>query len=815
MKHIFAFLIASIITATVFAQSPQAISYQAVIRDATNNLVPNQSVGMQISILQGTADGTEVYIETQTPETNTNGLISIEIGTGTIVSGDFAAIDWATGPYFIKTDVDPEGGEAYTITGISQLLSVPYAMYANKAGNTFSGDYNDLTNQPGFTGWDTNVTDDFDGDYNNLTNTPDFTDWDTNVTDDFSGNFNDLTDVPTNLDVDVTDDFSGDYNDLTNKPDFANWDTDPTDDFEGNYNSLTNTPDFTGWDTNAADDFSGSYNDVVDLPEFLDIDSTDDFSGNYNDLTNKPDFTGWDTDTTDDFNGQYNNLIGIPTNISHFLNDVAYLTYYSENDPIYSASPASTITESNIINWNTDISETNEIQIISISNDTLYLTNGNFAVLPKGASSLDDAYHIGQTITADNDAFEVAGTDGVLFSGTLGEGTIPASGSGTRMMWYPRKAAFRTGTVSNNEWDDENIGNYSFAAGDRTTASGDYSTAIGRAATATGEASTALGYRANASGVNSVALSHYANASGDNSIAIGNESIADGEYGIAMGKDAHASGNNAIAMGEFTNATGDFSTAMGFRTNAESYNSVTIGRYNVGGGDANNWVETDPLFEIGNGSSDTDKSNALTVYKNGNIEISGDITGVTDPTDPQHIVTKAYVDNGYQVGDIMFGGIIFWVDETHKHGLVASLEDQASEVPWDQGYALTRATGTSVFSGKRNTNLIIITNFQNGEPEVDYAAGVCVNYNSPDSLGNYGDWFLPSIDELELMYQNRDIINSVAASNGGQQLSSSSYWSSSEVTNLPGMAKIFSFTNGNSSTIFKTSTYGVRAIRQF
>lgn len=138
-----------LITASVYSQSPDKISYQAVIRNSTNKLVANTAVGMRISILQTTATGSAVYVETQKPTTNLNGLASLEIGSGTVVSGTFASIDWSKGPYFIKTETDPNGGTSYTISGISQLLSVPYALYAKTAGNGFSGNYNDLTNKPG------------------------------------------------------------------------------------------------------------------------------------------------------------------------------------------------------------------------------------------------------------------------------------------------------------------------------------------------------------------------------------------------------------------------------------------------------------------------------------------------------------------------------------------------------------------------------------------------------------------------------------------------------------------------------------------
>ena len=123
---------ALLLTLSSFAQAPEKMSYQAVIRGANNALVTNQQVGMQISILQGS---TAVYEETQTPTSNTNGLVSLEIGTGTVISGSFTAIDWSADTYFIKTETDPTGGTNYTITGTSQLLSVPYALYATTSGD--------------------------------------------------------------------------------------------------------------------------------------------------------------------------------------------------------------------------------------------------------------------------------------------------------------------------------------------------------------------------------------------------------------------------------------------------------------------------------------------------------------------------------------------------------------------------------------------------------------------------------------------------------------------------------------------------------
>jgi hypothetical protein len=130
MKKIYSILVALILTANVFAQAPQKMSYQAVIRNSSSALVTSTTVGMKISILQGSTTGTPVYVETQTATTNANGLVSLEIGTGTAITGAFAAINWANGPYFIKTETDPNGGTAYTIAGTNELMSVPYALFS-------------------------------------------------------------------------------------------------------------------------------------------------------------------------------------------------------------------------------------------------------------------------------------------------------------------------------------------------------------------------------------------------------------------------------------------------------------------------------------------------------------------------------------------------------------------------------------------------------------------------------------------------------------------------------------------------------------
>jgi hypothetical protein len=205
MKKIFTLAIALLTAFSILAQAPQKMSYQCVVRNPGGALVTNQNVGMKISILQGTPSGTVIYSETYSPnpQTNANGMLSIEIGGGFAITGTFSAIDWAAGPYFLKTETDPTGGTSYTITGTSQLLSVPYALYAKTAS---TANYNDLSNLPSL----------------NISNWNTAYGWGNH-----SGLYRPVGWVPAWGDVTGKPSFatvatSGSYNDLSNKPTILN-----------------------------------------------------------------------------------------------------------------------------------------------------------------------------------------------------------------------------------------------------------------------------------------------------------------------------------------------------------------------------------------------------------------------------------------------------------------------------------------------------------------------------------------------------------------------------------------------------------------
>ena len=130
MKNILLVLSGVMIITGIMAQVPLGISHQAVMRDAQGDILTNTNIGIQVSILHGAAGGPAVYVETHIPQSNENGLITFIIGQGEKVLGSFEVIDWYNGPFYLKTEADPEGGTNYSISGITQLLSVPYALHA-------------------------------------------------------------------------------------------------------------------------------------------------------------------------------------------------------------------------------------------------------------------------------------------------------------------------------------------------------------------------------------------------------------------------------------------------------------------------------------------------------------------------------------------------------------------------------------------------------------------------------------------------------------------------------------------------------------
>jgi uncharacterized protein (TIGR02145 family) len=159
MKKITIIILAILSTINIMAQTPNAFKYQAVARTSEGVAMSEQNISVQISILESSS---AIYTETHDLATSATGLFTLNIGEGTTSLGNFEAIDWSTGIYSVEVSLDENAGSNYTLMGTSPLLTVPYAMHAKTAENTFSGDYNDLSNQPEL----------FSGEYTDLNNTP-------------------------------------------------------------------------------------------------------------------------------------------------------------------------------------------------------------------------------------------------------------------------------------------------------------------------------------------------------------------------------------------------------------------------------------------------------------------------------------------------------------------------------------------------------------------------------------------------------------------------------------------------------------------
>ena len=250
--------------------------------------------------------------------------------------------------------------------------------------------------------------------------------------------------------------------------------------------------------------------------------------------------------------------------------------------------------------------------------------------------------------------------------GTDNLAAAPVSGSGKRLMWFAEKGAFRAGGAVGQGWDGYNIGLFSFGGGYDTKAQGLYSTTFGYSSIAAGSSSVAIGNSASSPGANSASIGYATFSSGESSVAMGRETVASGFNSLAMGSGSLASGEYTTAIGYNTKATGNYSTAMGLSTIAKSLLSTVVGSFNDSmiNSSAIAWVETDPIFIIGKGNSENNRSNAITVLKNGKVGIGTtapltllDVNGATSTNSLQ-------VGNGNTISNMRSG--------THTAGASAS-----------------------------------------------------------------------------------------------------------------------------------------------
>jgi len=336
-------------------------------------------------------------------------------------------------------------------------------------------------------------------------------------------------------------------------------------------------------------------------------------------------------------------------------------------------------------------------------------------------------------------------------------------------------------------------------------------------------------------GYDNVAVGYYTLSEIENTgfnVAVGSYALSNslGSYNSAYGANAmrnHVNGSYNTAVGGvagYSLINGDSNTFVGYLAGG-SYNAhnttgnVCLGHM-AGSGETTNhklYIEntnsSSPLI-WGDFANDT-------VRINGTFDIRGEynfpdtIGGEGQMLQSDGSGSLIWKDHAYSFGDYAQGGIVYWVDNTGQHGLVCALNEQSDGIRWYAGtYGVTRAKGDAPFSGEMNTAITVSSQVAIGDDGVNYAAYLCSKLWVTFNGKKYGDWYLPSKRELELIHLNHMEINSAIIAHGGTTIPYSGHWSSTEDDGNNAWMEYFSV-GGPQSSVSKDQDFNVRAIRAF
>jgi len=683
MRKLFTFLVplafSVLLTAGVFAQSPEKMSYQAVIRNSSDAIVVNTLVGMQISILQGSAGGTAVYAETQTPTTNENGLVSIEIGNGTVVSGNFAAIDWANGPYFIKTETDPKGGINYTITGTSQLLTVPYALYA-KTAETLKGGI--IETDPTFTkSPSANITATEITKLNNLSgiNTGD----------------QDLSALATKTALgDSMEQVRGEIPDVSGFL-TSYTETDPT---------FTKSPsaNITATEITKLNNLSGINTGDQDLSGLATTTAvTADLSAKVDKVAGKG------LSTNDYTTPEKTKLAGIATNAEENVQaDWNQITNtaddYIKNKPTIPTAADGSETK---VTAGTNVTVTGAGTTASP-----YLVNaGGDAFWEKSGD--DIFYHKGKILTSD---IQLNNNSKIIFddNGQIG------SQDDRHSIHFRRK---------DNIMELREYGDIVFSPGAKIPNEPTKKMILKENGNLQLQAGAELFFKDN-----------------------GQIRSLDENHEILFRRE-----ENILELREY----GDIVFTSGARGGIEQGTMIVHENGNVGIGTGTREPES-KLTVDGKITCEELEVNGLVIP----IAVDGSETKVTAGTNVtvtgagtsgSPYVINTTVATTLTIGQSYQGGKIFWLDASGQHGLIASTSNLGEGLHWYNGiYRYTGASGDGLYAGAMNTAIIVATQMADNQTG-NFAAKVCADYSVTDGGVTYGDWYLPSRYELNLLLQKK------------------------------------------------------------
>ncbi|MEI6047789.1 MAG: DUF1566 domain-containing protein [Bacteroidota bacterium] len=726
MKRLFTILITVLFTAVAFAQAPQKMSYQAVIRNSSNALVTTTPIGMKISILQGSESGTAVYVETQAPTTNANGLVTIQIGGGTPVTGTFAGIDWSAGPYFIKTETATAAPlTTYTITGVSQLLSVPYALHAQTVAGYTETD-------PLFVAHPANGI-----------SAANITDWNTSFTwGDHAGLYRPVGYVPA-------------WGDITSNP-FSI--TSVANNQLLKYNSTTSK--WENWTPN----FSGGS---------IEID---------------PVFVDWDKST----------------GISITASQVSNFTASVNTNAAVAANTAKNSYPT------TDQTKLAAITGTNTGDETTATIKSKLAITTLSGSNTGD-----QTLSA---------------LGGVASNTAITGATNTKIT-YDVKGLVTAGTAATTA-DIAASTNKNYVTDAQQTIIGNTT------GTNTGDQTNIAGTAANVTGIVLGANGGTGIANTGKTLTLGGNLITSGAFSTTLTSIA----TTAVTLP----TTGTLVTLAGTEAltnktiNGLTPTALTVG-FTLAGGTTPKTL-TVPLDATVSGTNTGDQTNITGSAGSFTGSLAGEVTGPQGTTVIDHTAVLAIELTGYAsatgtvtatdniktaiqkldgnikalpasgthyLGEEFGGGIVFNIYKDVngvEKGLIVDYTQSSTSLQWSTTVTPTaNTTATSTWNGDANTTALNSAEY----PAAYYAATLSSN--------GFSDWYLPSIDELNLLYNNRYHVNKALTIKGsGTLLGNGSYWSSTDYNASDfSMALLFFFGEASSYDYAKTLTEFVRVIRAF
>ena len=759
MKKLRAIVMALAIVSSMlaWASAPKGFSYQATVRNADGSLAVSKIVGVRVSILRGSVTGAVVYSETNTVKTNANGLFSLQVGAGTVKSGSFADIDWADGTYYMRSEISLNNNSVYDISATSQLLSVPFAMYADKAGEaktaeTLSGtlDYSSIINKPSLSAVAT------------------------------SGAYSDLTGAPTKVGA-----FANDANYLTNAA-----------------NSLTRSGNSI-----VLNDMNG---DPLSEVSILSTEAVD-----YDSLKNKPSLSAVAK------SGAYSDLTGAPTNVSEFTNDAKYISEESQElqrqgDTVYlvggktKTSIDLTQTEAQTIGLDASkklyITDGNGNKIAEVDLSNLFTEKQELSL--KGSEL---------SLTGGAEASKVDLAP-LMSSGNGGGASLPSgTNKGDLLYWnseewavLPRGMEGQMLAIADGQltWIDPSYANTvagTYAVGDIYYEEGVpvgivvQSSSIGRMGKII--ALTDAGKTAWSSNEKTETGATDKDFGMNNLNAVKSYNPTDWAtkyeaFGLADGKD-----------GWYVPSKNEFSVIN------ENKISVNNALAKVPGAKALNaayWTST----EYGNETSYVAFVNDTTLHYDADVLISGGTIEEDYKNSLYNVrlmrklswaeMTSKPIVKTYNLGDTIKDergniGLVYKVSNGGLNGYAISIKE--GEVKWGTADAIG---STSATDGEQNLATAKAVDGWNTKCLV-------AKYNED----NYGDgWYVPAIEELMDIQASLDVINGYMDKVAGStQLAKVKYWSSTESD--AAKAKALNFGDGMSSDEDKTTSMKVRTIYKF